>query len=295
MVGTIDIRCNAQHPEMALPTLYTFKNSASFLKLLDVPKKIGAWEIQSVQLKAIYPNNLVVETECKSVGGIWYGTLNGTDITGISKSGFGITATCSDGKSYILGIGDIVVLECDNQLIPDPSPECGFYIVKLFNEQPEILKTGYMWVENDSLHLKTLSGEITIGQGKDFSNEISALSADVYQLSDDIDLINTEYLRTITSDVASLADAVELNFNNISALSANLTHFSSQVSSELTAIQDEQDAMRTNQEVVVDRLYYLQDDVNYVIELINEFTPRLQRVEGQIVDIDRRVTALENR
>lgn len=48
MIGTIDIRCNAHHPNLAIQPLYTFVASPSNVRVADVPKKIGDWKITEV-------------------------------------------------------------------------------------------------------------------------------------------------------------------------------------------------------------------------------------------------------
>lgn len=50
MIGTIDIKCNAAHPNMPLSPLYTFKGSPSSVRIMDVPKKVGNWVIENVDL-----------------------------------------------------------------------------------------------------------------------------------------------------------------------------------------------------------------------------------------------------
>jgi len=48
MIGTIDIEIQAKNPNMALWPLRAYVNSPSSLRLRNVPKKIGQWEITSV-------------------------------------------------------------------------------------------------------------------------------------------------------------------------------------------------------------------------------------------------------
>lgn len=96
MIGTLSIKCNAAHPEMALPVIYTYKNSPSNIRVLDVPKKIGNWKITDVTLKVIYPNNTVVEVFCVLTGGAWVGTIAGTPVVGKTSNGFVITASGID-------------------------------------------------------------------------------------------------------------------------------------------------------------------------------------------------------
>jgi len=125
---------------MALPTVCTYATSPSSIRVLEVPKKIGKWQITEVNLKALYPDGNIVAAPCVLVGGAWVGTLEGTDTTGTVKNGFTITANGVDEnggnvRGYVLGVGDIKVLELDANAEPDPPRT----FIKLYSSIPDQL------------------------------------------------------------------------------------------------------------------------------------------------------------
>lgn len=46
MIGTYEIKVTAARPNMPLPPMFAFKDSPSSLRIMDIPKQIGTWEIQ---------------------------------------------------------------------------------------------------------------------------------------------------------------------------------------------------------------------------------------------------------
>ena len=57
MICTIDVRCNAANPNLPIKQFVSFKNSPSSIRVLDVPKKIGKWNITSVYVQVKYPDS----------------------------------------------------------------------------------------------------------------------------------------------------------------------------------------------------------------------------------------------
>ena len=57
MIGQIDIRISARRPNMPLNPVFSFKGSPSSIRLMDVPQKIGTWEINRVYIKVLNPDN----------------------------------------------------------------------------------------------------------------------------------------------------------------------------------------------------------------------------------------------
>ena len=123
---------------MALPEVFTYASSPSSIRLIDVPKKIGKWQITSVSVKAVYPDGSQTQAICVLVSGVWVCTLAGSSAIGKSKGGITVYASGVDENGgsvsgYVLGKGDMTILADDGELHPDvPS-----YVVKLFDEQPE--------------------------------------------------------------------------------------------------------------------------------------------------------------
>lgn len=80
------------------------------------------------------------------VGGIWVGTIQGTATSGTSKNGYTIFADGTDENGnnvtgYVLGKGDIEILNADGTLNPDaPS-----YYVHLLSAQADVPKEGDLY------------------------------------------------------------------------------------------------------------------------------------------------------
>lgn len=152
MISTIDIRCNAAHPEMPLMPFVAFKTSPSSVRILDVPKKIGNWNITEVFVKVQYPDNSYSTKSCVRSGNVWVGTLDGTDTTGTVANGFmiganGIDENGDEVSGYILGVGDVKILDADGSFHPDVT---SFYM-KMFQEQPDEPNIGDAYFEDDIL------------------------------------------------------------------------------------------------------------------------------------------------
>lgn len=138
MIRTLDIRCNAAHPELPLDTFQSFVNSPSAVRVLNVPKRIGNWNLTSVRLVVHYPDNAIKEKECVRVGNVWIGTVGGSSLSGTVQNGFMITADGKDedGNSivgYVLGIGNVNIQAADTE----SHPQIESYDLKLLRSKPE--------------------------------------------------------------------------------------------------------------------------------------------------------------
>ena len=116
MIGSINIRVNAAQPNKQLCDLFAFQGSPSSIRVLDVPRSIGDWEITSVKLVVAYPNNNTVERVATRVGNVWVATIEGCAICGKVESGYEILADGVDEQGnpvegYVLGKGNVFVLE----------------------------------------------------------------------------------------------------------------------------------------------------------------------------------------
>ena len=124
MIGTIDIRCNAANPNMPLKTLFAFVDSPSSVRIIDVPKKIGNWRITNVHVAYNYPDNTSDRKECVLIGGCYVGTIPASMETGKSVNGYAIVADGidedgNDVTGYVLGKGDICILDADGHITVD--------------------------------------------------------------------------------------------------------------------------------------------------------------------------------
>ena len=124
MIGTIDIEIQAKNPNMPLWPLRAYVNSPSSLRIRNVPKKIGQWEITSVQVNVNYPDKTQKTAQCVLHGNIWVGTVEGSSATGSYTNGYTVLANGTDENGnpvsgYVLGRGDVEILKEDGTPIAD--------------------------------------------------------------------------------------------------------------------------------------------------------------------------------
>lgn len=116
MIGTIDIKINAAHPNLPLQPLFVFVNSPTSPRVINVPKKVGSWELTKVYITANFPDNTSKSVEMRNVAGCFVGTLPACAVVGESTNGFQVTADGVDENGdavtgYCLGKGDLFVLD----------------------------------------------------------------------------------------------------------------------------------------------------------------------------------------
>lgn len=150
MIGTLDVECQAKNPNLPLAPMTAFINSPSSLRIRNVPKRIGDWCIRNVYVTCVYPDSSIQSVQCVLVGGIWVGTIQGTPTSGTSKNGYTIFADGTDENGnnvtgYVLGKGDIEILEADGALSPDPAR----YTVKLLSAEATQPREGDMYPTDD--------------------------------------------------------------------------------------------------------------------------------------------------
>lgn len=150
MIGVIDVECQAANPNMPLHPMRAFVSSPSSIRVRNVPRRIGDWCIRNVYFTAIYPDGTIKTANCVLVGGVWVGTIEGTTTSGISQNGYTIFADGTDENGnnvtgYILGKGDIEILDADGTLKPDTVR----YYVHLLSAEADTPKEGDMWPTSD--------------------------------------------------------------------------------------------------------------------------------------------------
>ena len=123
MIGTIDVTVQAARPDLPLPPVRAFVGSPSSVRVRNVPRRIGEWDITRVLVTANYPDSTTEKAECVITGGVWVGTVRGCSTPGTSLSGFVVTADGVDEhgstvSGYILGVGDVVVLTREESVTP---------------------------------------------------------------------------------------------------------------------------------------------------------------------------------
>ena len=137
MIGTINVQINAARPNVPLTPLFAFKDSPSSLRILDVPKSIGSWEITSVKVSILYPTNQTFVKTATRSGNVWVATVNGSSSSGKVAKGYSIIADGKDEQNndvtgYVLGKGDIFIMENDT----DVARLADKYTCRFLNELP---------------------------------------------------------------------------------------------------------------------------------------------------------------
>jgi len=83
------------------------------VRIRNVPKKIGQWTITSVVLAAQYPDNTTKTAQCVLVGGIWVGTIAGSEDVGegvYTIYASGIDENGQPVNDYCIGSGQVTIL-----------------------------------------------------------------------------------------------------------------------------------------------------------------------------------------
>lgn len=145
MIGIVDVEIQAANPSIQLFPMRAFQGSPSSIRVRNVPKKIGDWVISKVFFTVAYPDNSVHTTECKLIGGVYVGTVDGCNKVGVQKNGYSIFADGVDEngdevKNYCLGKGDVYILDADGIIEPENSQ-----LMRIYEEQPTTPNDGDMW------------------------------------------------------------------------------------------------------------------------------------------------------
>ena len=187
MIGVIDVAVQAANISMPLYPLRAFVNSPSSLRIRNVPKRIGDWNLTSVQLVAAYPDNTIKTAECKLIGCVWVGTIDGSTTTGTSENGYTIYASGTDENgnevsNYILGKGLVEILDTDGSITPGQDTA----YVHLLDEEPTTPKEGDMWQDIDHIWYIYQDGSANRLDEATAAglNDVAALAHDAYDVAD---------------------------------------------------------------------------------------------------------------
>lgn len=156
MIGTIDIAVNAQHPNVPLAPVFVWRASASRINVEGVPSLCGSWYVNSVSIAVATPDGETVSYPCqRTSNGIYSATIDATETPGKSANGITITATDEAGKDFVLGRGDLYIL--DGAAIPAPGDVS--WSVRLLDKRPEIPKDGDAYFADDGTLMVYSVGE----------------------------------------------------------------------------------------------------------------------------------------
>lgn len=146
MIGTIDITVNAAHPNVPLAPVFSWRGSASRINVEGVPCLCGSWYVSAVSIAVATPDGKTATYPCqRSSNGIYSATIAATETPGKSANGITITATDEDGKDFVLGRGDLYIL--DGAAIPAPGDVS--WTVRLLSSKPESPKDGDAYFDGD--------------------------------------------------------------------------------------------------------------------------------------------------
>lgn len=168
MIATIDIQVSASNPTIPLFPWRVFRKSLSNLRIRNVPKRIGNWSITSVSVSATYPDNQIITHGCTLVGGVWIATMPSCDVAGNVSRGYAVIAkgkdeSGNDVSDYILGRGDIYVIDCDIKTNALPKT----YSVTLCPNKPDNPNDGDIWLDGGAWYIYRDGETYTLGISKD--------------------------------------------------------------------------------------------------------------------------------
>ena len=84
MIAIVDVSIQAANPSMPLYPWRAYLDSPSSLRIRNVPRRIGNWNIDKVYVTAAYPDGSIKSAQCVLVGGIWVCTIDGSTVSGLS-------------------------------------------------------------------------------------------------------------------------------------------------------------------------------------------------------------------
>ena len=138
MIGTIQIKCSAHNPNMPLCPVFAFQESYQHVRLSDVPKKIGDWNIKRVEVECQFPDNKVGKFDCSLIGGVWATTISSCSTAGTSKNGFVVNGYDENDNKYVLGKSDIYIITNDSRIVPQKELD----VVNILPNKPDAPHVG---------------------------------------------------------------------------------------------------------------------------------------------------------
>lgn len=281
MIGTIEIRVNSANPQMPLKTLATFQGSPSTIRLLEVPKAIGEWNITDVKILVKYPDNTQVAKGCVRVGNIWQGTISAPEMSGKVQNGFEVIAAGEDEdgnpvENYILGVGDVEVLSRDAQALKDVEK----VYVKFSDELPLTASKGDFVYHNGQYYIFNGIKWDVISTGGDIPTKVS-------ELENDVGYITENDLPEIPTKVSELEnDAGYITENDLPTKVSELENDSGFVTSE--------DLPTKVSQLSNDAGYITENDLPEIPTKVSELENDVPyATNGQILDIEDEIDSIQ--
>lgn len=190
MITPLEISVNAANPAMPLPPLVSFLGSPSSLRIVDVPRAVGSWRITAVAVAVTYPDNRVVSKSAVLTGCAWVATLAGCAKPGAVTGGYTITADGIDERGeavtgYVLGVGDVVVLDRDGTVTVGETT----YYLHLLAAKPDAPTRGDVYVTN-SCTLVLYDGTAWVPFAPSVDLTAYAKKTDLAELASKVDAAN---------------------------------------------------------------------------------------------------------
>ena len=174
MIKTIyEIKLNASKPCLPLDPWIAFRDSASSLRIVDLPKKIGTWEITGVYVEVTYPDGEIVSKFAVKNGSVWVVTIDGTEAVGKISNGYHICASGKDENGeiverYVLGVGDVYIKDLDGTITPGTTADT----VRIYQAKPEDPKKGDAVFEDGKLEVFDGQNWVSTGSGVIESSDV---------------------------------------------------------------------------------------------------------------------------
>ena len=121
MISAINISINATNPKTPLPPLRAFIGSQASIRVTEVPRKVGNWEITRVYVAVTLPDNRICVRDCVKTGYAWMTNVPASTVSGRSLNGYLVKADGIDERGdpvegYVLGVGDVEILTTDGTI-----------------------------------------------------------------------------------------------------------------------------------------------------------------------------------
>lgn len=268
MIGTLELKLTASQPQKPLPPVFSFQGSPQSLRLVDVPKGIGTWQITKVKVSALYPNNRTVTKEATRTGSVWVATFDGCETAGKVTQGLTILADGIDEgnepvENYKLGKADIYVLEDENDIRRMVAGSTLVYR----DDIPATPSKGDVLVVGEELKIYNGEEWVTISGG----------SSDDTYTKEEID----EMVEEIDSSIGELASSVSTLDSSISELGASVSALGSSVS-----------ALDSSVSVLTASVSSFGEDLSVVNASVSSLTSSMTSLTYQVTRLSSSMTSL---
>ena len=123
---------------MPLCPVFAFQDSYQQVRISDVPKKIGDWNIKRVEVECLFPDNKVGKFDCSLIGGVWATTISACSTAGTTKNGFVVNGYDENDNKYILGKSDLYIMTNDSRIVPQKE----LVVVNILPNKPDAPHVG---------------------------------------------------------------------------------------------------------------------------------------------------------